>query len=62
MLLLLLLLLLMGPLFVFEEGMMMKDFFPLFYGIPSSFGLLQSSPPGFLIWAGLDPGPGPSLP
>ena len=32
------------------------DFFP------SSFGSPQSSPPGCLIWDGLDPGPGPSLP
>ena len=37
------------------------NFFPLVWGTPSSFGLLLSSPPGYLIWAGLDPCPGPPL-
>ena len=37
------------------------NFFPLVWGTPSSFVSLLSSPPGYFVWAGLDPGPGPPL-
>ena len=55
---LLLLLLLMESWFVFEEGMKL-GFFPPVWGIPSSSGSPRTSPLDHLFWA--DPGPGPPL-
>ena len=50
-----------GWAFIFFEEGMRWNFFPLVQGTPSPFGSLLSSPPGYLIWAGLDPGRGPPL-
>ena len=55
---LLLMLLVKESWFVFEEGMKLGFFSPV-WGIPSSFGSPRTSPLDHLFWA--DPGPGPPL-